>query len=68
MVERYKPQKFYLSAADLAERYGVHVITIFKWAKRGILPPGEKVGPNTRRWRRVAIEAFDAERATRAEG
>jgi hypothetical protein len=52
----------YLTAADLARRYKVHQITIWKWAKVGILPPGEMVGAHTRRWHIGVIEAHEARR------
>jgi hypothetical protein len=55
----------YFSANDLAARYGVHVMTVYGWAKRGVLPAGELIGPNTRRWRSDVLEAH--ERADKQE-
>lgn len=53
----------YLSAAQLARRYGVHVVTVWRWAQVGRLPQPERLTPRTTRWRRDQIEACDAERA-----
>lgn len=52
----------YFRAADLASRYGVHVITIFKWAASRNLPKPVKLGPNTTAWRSDTIERWEAER------
>jgi len=43
-------EQFY-SAADLAARYQVHFITIWKWSKSGKLPKPIRLGGNTTRWR-----------------
>lgn len=52
----------YLSAKQLAKRYGVHVVTVWRWAQIGRLPKPERLTPRTTRWRKDAIEAKDAER------
>jgi prophage regulatory protein len=51
----------WLSDKDLADRYGVCRITIWRWAKNGVIPPGKKIGPNTTRWSAAEIDARDAE-------
>jgi predicted DNA-binding transcriptional regulator AlpA len=55
----YDPNVTFLSAAQLAKRWGVHSITIWKWRKRGLLPSPEQVGPNVVRWRSDVIAAFE---------
>jgi hypothetical protein len=57
----------YLSASDLARRYKIHLMTVWKWRASGVLPPGELVGPATRRWRSDEIEKFEANRAKESE-
>ena len=51
----------YLSARDLATRYGVSPKTIWIWA-RDRLPKPVYLGPQVTRWRIDAIEAFERER------
>lgn len=53
----------YLSAAQLALRYGVHVVTVWRWAQLGRIPQPVRLTPRTTRWRRDQIEASDDERA-----
>lgn len=52
----------YLSAAQLARRYSVHVVTVWRWAQTGRLPPPIRLTPRTTRWRKDQIEASEAER------
>lgn len=53
----------YLSASQLARRYGVHITTVWTWARVGRIPQPVRLTPRTTRWRRDQIEASDAERA-----
>jgi predicted DNA-binding transcriptional regulator AlpA len=55
---------FYYRANDLAARYKVHVITIWKWVSNGNLPPPTRLGPNTRAWRSDLIERWEAQRSS----
>lgn len=55
----------YLSAAQLARRYGVHIVTVWRWAQTGRIPRPERLTPRTTRWRKDQIEAADAARARR---
>jgi len=41
---------FCYSDRDLAERYGVSRMTIWRWARVGKLPEPVKLGENTTRW------------------
>lgn len=53
----------YLSATQLARRYGVHVVTIWRWAQTGRIPPPIRITQRTTRWRKDQIEAAEAARA-----
>lgn len=52
----------YASAKQLAERYGVNTSTIWRWAKRGILPKPVTISEQCTRWNLDEIEKRDAER------
>jgi predicted DNA-binding transcriptional regulator AlpA len=54
----------YLSAAQLAARYGVHIVTVWRWAQAGRLPQPVRLAPGTTRWRKEEIEACDAKRTS----
>jgi hypothetical protein len=56
----------YFTTDDLAARYIVEPDTIRDWARRGVIPPPEKLGNKCCRWRREVIEASDAARAAKA--
>jgi len=58
--------KRYFSANELAERFGVHVITVWKWASSGRLPkPVKLLGSRATRWRVEDIERTEATAHTR---
>ena len=51
----------YFSAGQLAARWGVHVVTIWKWARsRRGFPQPVKISESTTRWRRADILAWEA--------
>jgi prophage regulatory protein len=52
----------YYRARDLAKRYQVHEVTIWKWVRSGNLPPPTRLGANTVGWRSDRIEARERER------
>ena len=52
----------YVSASQLAERYGVDRSTIWRWAARQIIPAPVKLSDQCTRWRLADIEQCDAER------
>jgi len=52
----------YFSANDLAARFRVHPVTIWKWVRAGLLPQPVKLGPNTTRWHADQIKQFEASR------
>ena len=47
----FEPDRLY-SAAEVRSKIGgkTHPMTIWKWARSGVLPPARKVGPNTSRF------------------
>lgn len=57
MQHEVTPQ--WLSDRDLAQRYSVSRITIWRWSKAGQLPKPRKLGGNTTRWYAPDIEAHD---------
>lgn len=58
-VEPIEPDRYY-TARQLAERWGVHLITVFKWAARGVIPKAIKLGPNCSRWSGQTILEHEA--------
>lgn len=52
----------YISADDLAARYGVNRSTIWRWSVRGILPKPVKISEQCTRWNLEEIEQRDAKR------
>jgi predicted DNA-binding transcriptional regulator AlpA len=72
MPKRYRPNissgdtdAVFFRAADLAKRFKVHPITVWKWASNGNLPPPTRLGPGTVAWRRDAIERWEQERTAK---
>lgn len=49
----------YYNASQLAARWGVHVITVFIWARDGRIPKPAKLGANVSRWHGAAILAHE---------
>ena len=56
----------YLTDRDLAARYGVSRVTIWRWSAAQILPEPIKIGPSTTRWKLDEIEQRDAARGRTA--
>ena len=65
-VERRRPRReaiepdAWYPASFLARRWAVHEITIWKWARTGVIPPQTRLGPNTSRWCGQAILDHEA--------
>ncbi|MGO8923339.1 MAG: helix-turn-helix transcriptional regulator [Xanthobacteraceae bacterium] len=53
----------YYRAADLAQRFGVHPVTVWKWVQSGNLPQPTKLGPGVSAWRSDVLERWEAERS-----
>ena len=60
-LEALDANKFY-SAKYLADRWGIHHLTILKWVSRGHLARPVRLGENTSRWPGSVIEAFERQR------
>ncbi|TQE90693.1 MAG: AlpA family phage regulatory protein [Spiribacter salinus] len=50
----------YLRDIDLARRYGIHRVTVWKWVKEGRFPAPVRLAPSTTRWRASDVEAWEA--------
>ena len=53
--------------AQVAERLGIHRVTLYKWIRSGHFPPPAQLGPNTVAWSADAVEAWVAEKFASAE-
>lgn len=53
-----EPDAFY-TAQQLADRWGVHLVTVFQWARDGRIPKPVKLGANVSRWHGAAILAHE---------
>lgn len=49
-----------LTANDLADRWGIHVKTVYRYRKAGMIPPAVPVGDTGMRWREEDIAAIEA--------
>lgn len=56
----------FVSDRQLAERYGVHRATIWRWSQKGILPQPVSLSDQCTRWDLEEIERIDSERKERA--
>ena len=59
-------QTIYVRDTDLAERYSIDRSTVWRWARRGLLPIPIQISDGCTRWRLEQIEARDAERDSQA--
>jgi predicted DNA-binding transcriptional regulator AlpA len=50
----------YLSDVELARRFAVSRVTIWRWSSQGILPKPLAIGPNCSRWQAEEIAAAEA--------
>ncbi|CAO1668104.1 MULTISPECIES: helix-turn-helix transcriptional regulator [Halomonadaceae] len=49
----------YLSAADLASRFGVSKATIWRWKREGQIPSPIYLGARCTRWREEDIQTYE---------
>jgi len=49
-MKHVNPDELYLSASQVAKRFGVSKDTIWRWKREGKFPKGVKIGGSTR-WR-----------------
>jgi len=57
----------YFSDQDLAERYGVSRLTVWRWVREGRFPAPVKLGPNCSRWTGADMEQWEASRAAESK-
>lgn len=55
------PSAKYLSARQVAARYGVYIGTVRVWVAKGALPQPYLVAENTVRWKRSELDVRDAD-------
>lgn len=53
----------YVSAAQLANRYGVSRTTIWRWIKKRQFPKSVQLGPNTTRWLLTDVERWESQQS-----
>lgn len=46
--------------AKLAERLGISRVTLWRWERKGLLPPKRRVGPNVVGWLEAEIDEWFA--------
>jgi prophage regulatory protein len=51
----------YLTDEQVAARYTISRMTVWRWAREGRLPRPVKLGPNVTRWVQAELEANEAE-------
>lgn len=56
----------YLRDTDLAERYSISRSTVWRWARKGVLPAPIHLSDCCSRWKLDEIERRDAERDAEA--
>lgn len=68
MIERYyskleeiDPNCFY-DAKYLSRRWGIHLVSVWRWVAKGVLPKPSRIGPNTSRWLGRVILEFERSR------
>src|SRR5262249_33924764 len=49
----------FLTATELAQRFKIHKLTVWAWARSGRLPAPIKLGPGTTGWRLTDIQAYE---------
>ena len=56
-----------MRAAQVAQRLGIHRVTLHKWVKAGNFPAPARLGPNTVAWRTDTVEAWIEEKFAATE-
>lgn len=62
-----RSENTWFTVKELAEKYNVSDVCIWKWVKSGRLPAPHRLGPQTRRWPPETITAFEAESRVKDE-
>lgn len=56
-----------MRAAQVAERIGIHRVTLYAWIRAGNFPAPARLGPNTVAWRTSTVDEWIEERFAAAE-
>lgn len=56
----------FLTAREVASRYGVAVSSVWRWVREGAMPAPVKLGQTCTRWRLEDLKEFEASREVRA--
>lgn len=51
--------QYWMTDREVAKRYSISRISVWRWARLGILPQPHKIGPNTTRWKSSDLDARD---------
>lgn len=51
----------YARDIELAERFGVSRVTIWRWTKAGDFPSPVRLGPGSTRWRLADVEQWEVD-------
>lgn len=49
----------WMTDRDVAERYSISRISVWRWAREGIIPTPYKLGPNVTRWKSSELDERD---------
>lgn len=52
-------EKVWLSDREVAARYGISRVSVWRWARNNFLPAPKKIGPATTRWNILELEKHD---------
>jgi len=55
-------QDTYLTAKDVAKRYSISQVTVWRWAKQGIIPAPLKLSENCTRWSLLSLVESEEKR------
>lgn len=51
----------WLTDREVAQRYAVARVTVWRWSQAGTIPRPKKIGPNSVRWNAAELDAHDAQ-------
>lgn len=54
-MQNSKKTQRWFSAQEVADRFGIHAATVWKWSQRGVLPRPGVIGVRTSRWSEESI-------------
>ena len=63
MRDRHMKEATFLTAEEVAQRYGINRATVYRWVAMGTIPKPVRVGGRTSRFLREELDAHDARQA-----